>query len=296
MEVVLDLLTVAVERAVVLVVAEGVFDLAADGEDDVGADDDAGDGDPAEGIPELEGEGEDVGPGDLADGDGVGEGQGGVDDAFGAGEDFVEGGEVGRDDAVGDAVGGEGAVGGDGVDVGGEVVQDLEGEVAEFLAVLVGALDVFPRVGFEEFEAEVAADCFPEGLVVRLREGVGVGGGAGEGGEVGHERLEVVVVGVGFEAESSFQGDGEGVDEVEGGEFGEEICFPFLWTHVVAFVGVNPDTASQIPRRLDELGPVLAAFDVALISAGSTERDTQTDDETQDCEQQVRHDELVPEL
>ena len=40
-------------------------------------------------VPELEGEREDVDPGYLADGYGVGDGQGGVDDAFGAGEDFV---------------------------------------------------------------------------------------------------------------------------------------------------------------------------------------------------------------
>ena len=57
--------------------AKGVLDLAADGcdaQNDVRADDGAGDGDPAERVPELEGEDEDVGPCDLADGYGVGEG------------------------------------------------------------------------------------------------------------------------------------------------------------------------------------------------------------------------------
>lgn len=143
--------------------AERVLDLAADGrdpEDDVGAEDGARDRDPAEGVPELEGERDDVGPGDLGDGDGVGDRERGVDDAFGAGEDLVEGGEVGQDHALVDAVG-EGLVRDGGFDVGGEVVQDLEGEVAEVLALLAGALDVFPRVGFEELEAEVAPDGFP---------------------------------------------------------------------------------------------------------------------------------------
>ena len=41
---------------------------------------------------------------------------------------------------------------------------------------------------------------------------------------MGNERLEVIVIGVGFEAELVFEGDGEGDDQVESGEFGEEIC------------------------------------------------------------------------
>ena len=198
-----------------------------------------------EGIEELEGQGEDVGPRDLGDGDGVGEGQGRVDDAFRSREGFVEGGEVGHDGALEGAVG-EGAGGDAGVDVGGEVVEDLEGQVAEFLAVLVGALDVFAGVGFDELEAEVGAEDFPGGAG-GLLDGVGVGGGAGEGGEVRDERLQVGVVGVGFEAESVHEGDGEGVDEVEGGEFGEEVCFPVFCVLVVAFFDVDPDVAGQIP-------------------------------------------------
>ena len=121
---------VSVQREVVVVVAEGVLDLAADGgdaEDYVGADDGPWDGDPVEGVPELEGEREHVDPGYLGDGDGVGERERGVDHAFGAGEDFVEGGEGGHEGALGDALGGEGSVVENGLDVGGEVVEDLEG-------------------------------------------------------------------------------------------------------------------------------------------------------------------------
>ena len=158
-----DLRAVSVQRQIVVVSAEGVLDLPADGrdaEDDVGAHDGARDRDPVEGIPELEGEGEDVDPGYLADGDGVGDGQGRVDDAFGAGEDFVHGGQVAHYQTMVHALGEQGAVVGDGVDVGGEVVQNLEGEVAELLAVVVGALDLFAGVGLEELEAEVAAEPF----------------------------------------------------------------------------------------------------------------------------------------
>ena len=70
-----ELVAEFLEREVVDVVAEGVLDLAADGGDaehDVSAHDGAGDGDPAEGGPQLEGQGDDVDPGDLGDGDGVG--------------------------------------------------------------------------------------------------------------------------------------------------------------------------------------------------------------------------------
>ena len=140
----------------------------------------------------------------------------------------------------------EGAVGDAGFDVGGEVEEDFEGQVAEFFALLVGALDLLPGVGFGEFEAEVVADCFPE-REGRVVDGVGVGCGAGECGEVRHERFQVVVVGVGFKAESVFERDGEGVDEVEGREFGEEICFSIFGVHIMAFFDVDPDMAGQVP-------------------------------------------------
>lgn len=64
------------EGEIVDVVAEGVFDFAADGgdaEDYVGRDDGARDCDPAQRVPELEGEQHYVEPGCLADGDGIGD-------------------------------------------------------------------------------------------------------------------------------------------------------------------------------------------------------------------------------
>lgn len=71
----------ALEREIVYVFAERVLDLASDGgdaEDDVGGEDGAGDGDPAQVVPHLEGKHHDVDPGDLGDGDGVGDGERGV--------------------------------------------------------------------------------------------------------------------------------------------------------------------------------------------------------------------------
>ena len=91
-----NLLAKRVEREIVDIVAERVLELGADEEetkDEVRGHDGAGDGDPLEGRVELEGEQHDVDPGHLGDGDGVGDGEGGVEDAFCAGEDVVQGGE-----------------------------------------------------------------------------------------------------------------------------------------------------------------------------------------------------------
>lgn len=241
-----DLRAVSVQRQIVVVLAERVLDFPPDGrdaQDYVRAYHGPRDRDPVEGVPELEGQGEDVDPGYLADGDGVGDWEGGVDDAFGAGEDFVHGREVAHYEALVHAVGVEGAVGGDGVDVGGEVVEDFEREVAELLVVLVGALDLLARVGFEEFEAQVAADPFDFAVGGGCWGFGGVRGGAGEGGEVGDEGGEVVVVGVGFEAEAALEGDGEGVDQVQRRQFGEQVGFSFFGALGVAFFGVDPDVA-----------------------------------------------------
>ena len=81
-------------------------------------------------------------------------------------------------------------------------MRNLEGQLAEFFAVLVGALDVSAGLGFEEFETQVGSDGLEIGLG-GFGRGVGVGRGTGEGGEVADERGQVVVVGLGFETETA---------------------------------------------------------------------------------------------
>lgn len=78
--------TVGVKREIVDVVSEGVLEFVADGcdsEDDVGCRDGAGDGNPAEGLVELEGEEVDVEEDDLGDEDVVADWEGGGEDSFG---------------------------------------------------------------------------------------------------------------------------------------------------------------------------------------------------------------------
>ncbi len=95
-----NLVAESLQWQIIRVVSKRILNFSANGgdaEDYVGAEDGAGDRDPAQCVPELEGESEHVDPGYLADGNGVGDGKGGVEDAFGAGEDFVHGGQVAHD-------------------------------------------------------------------------------------------------------------------------------------------------------------------------------------------------------
>ena len=159
-------------------------------------------------------------------------------------------------------------------------MEDFEGQVAETFPILAGALDVFARVGFEEFETEVGSDDLEEGLLGHRGSGP-VGRGAGEGGEVADEVGQVVVVAVGFEAQSVLEGDGEGVDEVQSGQFGEEIGLSVFGALRMSLRGVDPDVSGQVPGCLDQLRPVFAAFDVALVGARGAEGDSEADDETE---------------
>jgi hypothetical protein len=84
----LQLRTVAVERQIVDIVAERVLELVPDGrepDDDVCCGQGAGDGDPAQGVVELEGEQVDVEEHDLGDQDVVADGEGRGEDALGGG-------------------------------------------------------------------------------------------------------------------------------------------------------------------------------------------------------------------
>jgi hypothetical protein len=59
---------------------------------------------------------------------------------------------------------------------------------------------------------------------------------------------------------------------------------------------VDPDRAREILADKDHLTPVLAALGVSLVRGARTERNRQTDDETEDGEQQRADGERVDEL
>ena len=104
-------------------------------------------------LPQLERQREDVHPSDLADGDGIGNRERGIQHALCSREDFGERGEVGEGNALGGTVG-EGGVADGALDVGGEVGEDFEGEVAELFRA---ALDGFAGVALREGEVKVLA-------------------------------------------------------------------------------------------------------------------------------------------
>jgi len=88
-----QLLAVGFEGKIIDVVPEGILNFAADrGEpdDDVCGEYAPGDGDPAEVVPELEGEQHDVHPGDLGDGNGVSDRKWRGKNTIHASEGFVE--------------------------------------------------------------------------------------------------------------------------------------------------------------------------------------------------------------
>lgn len=67
-------------------------------------------------------------------------------------------------------------------------------------------------------------------------------------------------------------------------QFSQEIVLAQL---AVTLVGVDPDGAGQVLANKLYLTPVLPALHVALIGGAGAERDSKTDDETENGEQQV---------
>jgi hypothetical protein len=153
----LELLAVRFEGKIVNIIAEGVFNLSSDlgkSDDDVCGEDTTRNRDPAEVVPQLEGQHHYINPSNLRDGDGVGDGEGSLKDAVHADKCFVELNNTGDFYHVsllikrmGNSVHTslilveanlEGLVVDDAVDIARDVVQDLKGQVAEGL---LGTLD-----------------------------------------------------------------------------------------------------------------------------------------------------------
>lgn len=55
----------------------------------------------------------------------------------------------------------------------------------------------------------------------------------------------------------------------------------------MALVDVDPDKTRQVLRDKRELRPVLSTFIVTLICGGAAEAESKTDDETEDCEEEL---------
>ena len=208
-----EFLAVGFEGQIVDVHAEGVFDFTTDGgeaEDDVAGEDAAGDGDPAEILPELEGQHHNVNPGNLGDGDGVGDGEGGLEDTVDADEHFVE-----LDDHVDGLVLIEtnfhGVVFDEAVDIGRNMGENLERQVSQRLLRL---LDSLAGIGLSEGNTKVFANRFHLAIFLWLRD-IGLGS-FGESVQVCNAFSETVIFDSWLESDLVHDSAGVGDDQVEG--------------------------------------------------------------------------------
>lgn len=132
-------------------------------EDNVRGEEGCWDGDPAKRVVELEGEDEDVDPGNLTNGNAVRDGQRGVENAVGTCQDVVHSGEeVERLGLIDWQL--EGLVVKDGLDVGRQVVQDLQRQVSKRS---LGFLDQLPRIRLSHWDAQEFS-CSLEGVLLLL--------------------------------------------------------------------------------------------------------------------------------
>lgn len=166
---------------------------------------------------------------------------------------------------------GEGAIVNTRVDVSGQVVEDLEGQMTQRL---LGPFDQFARVGLGKRDTKVLSSRFPDALRARVDD-IMVMGLAGECVHVANEAGQIFVGDVRFKAELVLQSNGERQDEVHGSTVGlrsvnrqiirarvhiqlpQQIDLALL---SVTFTGVDPDGAGQVAGRLDQLRPILPSI------------------------------------
>lgn len=275
-----DVVAELVEWKIVNVVSKGILDFAADegnSKDDVGGEDRGWNGDPAERLVELEGEEQNVDPGDLANGDRIRDGERGVEDAVGSGEDVVHGSEgvQGLGLIDGDL---EGAIVIEQLHVRRQMGKDLKREITERA---VGALEELAGIGLGHGNTQELAKFLELGNVPVdlwdisfLRIGI----------EMADKRLQVLVMHERLESEFVLQRHGEGDDQVHAADFVEQVLLAQL---TLALVNVHPDQTGQILRRQRQLCPVFSSFIVPFVRGGAAEAERQTDDETEDCEKEL---------
>jgi hypothetical protein len=98
--------------------------------------------------------------------------------------------------------------------------------------------------------------------------------------------LQILVVRVWLEAQLVLQSHSKCNDHVEAADLAQQI----LLTHhrvIVTFLSVDPDQAREVLRHEGELRPVLAALAVALVGCRGAETERETNDETEDCEEEL---------
>ncbi len=276
----LQLLTVRVQWQIIDVVAEWVLELVADGrdaEDDVCCGDGTGNGDPLQGVVELEGEEVDVDEYDLRDEDVVADWEWGGQDTLEVTSAVGQRGQ-GVHELRADDGGLELAVVGNLVEVCGDVGENLQWHVAEWA---IGALHLLAWVGHGELQTGVLAESLPWRLLDRLEVlwlvcclCIRI--------EMSDQVLDIIVMGIWLEAKAMLDRLGEGENEVHSCDLLKEILACGLRT----LLNVDPDVTGQVAALDDECAECLATLRVALVGSGGAERERETDDETEDGEKE----------
>lgn len=93
--------------------------------------------------------------------------------------------------------------------------------------------------------------------------------------------LDVRVGSVRLEAQGMLESNGKGDNEVHGADLFEEELAGIL---VSWFSSMNPKDSAKGLGSVDELTPVSTTFSVTLIGSRRPERQTQTDNETENSE------------
>lgn len=115
---------------------------------------------------------------------------------------------------------GQGSVANAAVDVGGQVVQDLQRQVSQRL---LGPLDELAWVGLCKRNSQRFTDLLPDRLFRGLQD-LTVVCLFGEGVEVTNQACQIFVADIRLETQLMFEGDGKGKDEVEGRPTNVSIC------------------------------------------------------------------------
>ena len=100
-------------------------------------------------------------------------------------------------------------------------------------------------------------------------------------GQVLHSWSKVVVVSEGLEAHAVFERDGERHQHVAEGYLGEQV----FGRVIRSLFGVHPDQSRETGHDAGQLRPELAPFTVSLVCGCATERQCQTNNETEDGEE-----------
>jgi hypothetical protein len=96
--------------------------------------------------------------------------------------------------------------------------------------------------------------------------------------------FKIVVVGKRLESKLVLEGNRKGYDKIHASNLCDQVVLAEL---AISFIRVDPNQARKILGSESQLGPVFASFAVSFVCGRATEAESETDDETEDCEEEL---------